>query len=385
MPTEIENPINLVLLIIGTFLSLSLGFFLLFNKSAKNRANLFLGALLLVIFTYFIPRFLLRFHLLATIPYFIGVSSFMGFLVGPFAYFYIRSCTQKGFQLRQKDWLHFIPFGIDFLSDVPQLLQSNSAKIDRYLDFVSNGALYELDWVLMLKSIHGVAYFVICTRLIFQYRKELNNKTSAIDTTFHRWILFFITMLALPIIAMLFYVYSDYQRIFITFALLCFFVFILAVYLAIIIKPELFHVFPHQLLIPESSEDKKQKYESSKLQDTQKEKYIQKLQTFVAQEKPHLEPELTLAQLSEQVNIPSHYLSQVINEKLDCNFLDFINGYRVTEAKAKLVDSKLSHYTILAVAYEAGFNAKSTFYTAFKKHTGMTPSQYRKQAKIAVA
>ncbi|MEM6318074.1 MAG: helix-turn-helix domain-containing protein [Bacteroidota bacterium] len=59
--------------------------------------------------------------------------------------------------------------------------------------------------------------------------------------------------------------------------------------------------------------------------------------------------------------------------------MDFINRYRVQEVQAKLVDSKFDHYTILGIAQEAGFNAKSTFYTAFKKVTGMTPSAYRKQ------
>lgn len=92
---------------------------------------------------------------------------------------------------------------------------------------------------------------------------------------------------------------------------------------------------------------------------------------------------MTLAQLAEQVNIPAHYVSQVINEKLATSFLDFVNGYRVKAAQAKLIDPKLSHYTILSIAYEAGFNSKSTFYTAFKKVTGMTPSQYRKGKMVA--
>ncbi|MFK7979943.1 MAG: helix-turn-helix domain-containing protein [Saprospiraceae bacterium] len=114
----------------------------------------------------------------------------------------------------------------------------------------------------------------------------------------------------------------------------------------------------------------------------QKDKYIKKLEGYMVVHKPHLEPELTLAQLSKQIKIPTHYLSQVINEKLACNFLDFVNRYRIEDAKQKLTDAKYSHYTIISIAYEAGFNAKSTFYAAFKKQTGMTPSQYRKQAKI---
>ena len=98
---------------------------------------------------------------------------------------------------------------------------------------------------------------------------------------------------------------------------------------------------------------------------TQKEKYLDKLTAFMENEKAYQSPELTLTQLSEQVKIPAHYLSQVINEKLDCNFLDFVNGYRVEDAKEKLIDPKFDHYTIVSVAYEAGFNSKSTFLYCF--------------------
>ena len=80
---------------------------------------------------------------------------------------------------------------------------------------------------------------------------------------------------------------------------------------------------------------------------------------------------------------PKHYLSQIINEKLNCNFLDFINGYRIDDAKDKLLDENYEHFTILAIAYEVGFNSKSAFYTAFKKNTNSTPSQYRKSLAVA--
>lgn len=384
MLQEIDYPVNLFVLIIGIFLCLTLGAFLFFNKSAKNNANIFLGGLIVVIFPFFLQGCLYRFHLLDRIPYFIGMGSPGLFLLGPFAYFYVRACIQKGFQLKPIDALHLLPFLINFLSHVPSFLKDKEERILQYIDFVTKGnALDESDWALVIKSLHGVIYFIISIQFILQYRKHLSNETSAIDTVFHRWMLLFIFLLAFPVSSIFFYINAEYNRIFITLQLSSFFLLLLAIYGAALIKPELFRIFPHQMLIPESAEVKKQKYENSKLQDNQKGKYVEKLQAFVHGKKPYLEPELTLAQLSEQVNIPAHYLSQVINEKLDCNFLDFINGYRVAEAKEKLVNPKLSHYTILSIAYEAGFNAKSTFYGAFKKHTGMTPSQYRKQMKIS--
>lgn len=384
MVNEIEYPINLLVVVIGAFLCVTLGIFLLFNKSAKNNANLFLGSLVLVCSCFFIQGTLYRFHLLEQFPYLTGIGNTALFLIGPFAYFYVRACTQKGFHLTPIDGLHLLPFFINFLMDVPQFLLPADQKIEAYVGFVNTGNLpYQPDWMVVVKSLHGIAYFVVSTRLILQYRKHLNNETSAIDATFHRWMLFFVILLALPLIIITVYANFGYNRIFIALQLSSFLILLLGIYAATLVKPELFHTFPHQMLLPASSEEEKQKYERSKLQPTQKEAYLHKLQTYVQEHKPFLQPDLSLAQLSEQVEIPTHHLSQVINEQLDCNFLDFINSLRVEEAKSALTDPKFSHYTIMAAAYEAGFSAKSTFYSVFKKHTGMTPSQFRKQAKVA--
>lgn len=125
------------------------------------------------------------------------------------------------------------------------------------------------------------------------------------------------------------------------------------------------------------------KYESSNLRENQKNEMVEKLLNYVVTEKPYLQPELTLNQLAEQTKIPSHHLSQVINEKIEQSFGDFINNYRVEKAKMMLADDKYSHFTIIAMAYEAGFNSKTAFYESFKKFTGTTPSNYRNSLKIS--
>ena len=120
------------------------------------------------------------------------------------------------------------------------------------------------------------------------------------------------------------------------------------------------------------------KYEGSTLQEPQKEKFLKKLLGHMETAKPFQEPELTISQLGGQLKIPPYSLSQVINEKLQCNFLDFINGYRVEAAKKLLADKNHKHLTILSIAYEVGFNSKTAFYSAFKKQTGKTPTAFRK-------
>lgn len=130
--------------------------------------------------------------------------------------------------------------------------------------------------------------------------------------------------------------------------------------------------------LQEPQEIQKQKYESSNLQEGEKVKMIKKLLLYMETEEPFKEAELTLSQLADKVKIPINYLSQIINEKMECNFLDFINRYGVEQAKKMLHDNKYEHYTIIAIAYEAGFNSKSAFYTAFKKITNMNPSNFQK-------
>ena len=223
---------------------------------------------------------------------------------------------------------------------------------------------------------------------MFRYKNHLDNTTSYIDTAFHRWLLYFLGILLFPVIGFLIMIttkfFTNYELNIATviFGIMLFFA--ASIRVALHVKPSLFHVFPHQMLMPDSKEEQKQRYEKSTLQEDSKEQYVKRLLLFMDTEKPYRSSDLTLTELSNQVNIPTHHLSQVINEKLECNFLDFINQYRVKEAQKMLVDPKLNHYTVVSIAYEAGFNSKSTFYTAFKKYTAMTPSQYKKQNQNTV-
>jgi len=291
----------------------------------------------------------------------------------------VRSCTQKDFEMRPILWLHFLPVLLALAYHMPFYLQPAEDKIIAFFKFFLEGELSVPRIITLMKILHPAIYFIICIRLVLDYRKHLSNTASYIDTAFHRWLMVFCTVLLLPVFVVVVFTITAFQLFSGTTFFAGFFIFILTVHIAAIVKPELFQTFPHQMLLPESTEVQKQKYERSNLQETQKEQYITKLKAFVELEKPYESPDFTIAQLAKKVNIPSHYLSQVINEKLGISFLDFINSYRVKSAQEKLTNPKFSHYTIMSIAYDAGFNAKSTFYSVFKKQTGMTPSAYRKQ------
>ncbi|GJQ64154.1 MAG: hypothetical protein SCALA702_32070 [Melioribacteraceae bacterium] len=106
--------------------------------------------------------------------------------------------------------------------------------------------------------------------------------------------------------------------------------------------------------------------------------YAKLIDAIMVENKPYLQPKITLNELSDLTGINRNLLSRIINEHYGKNFFDFINIYRITEFKAIAESSKNENLTILALAYQAGFNSKTTFNTAFKKLMNTTPGEYYK-------
>jgi len=125
----------------------------------------------------------------------------------------------------------------------------------------------------------------------------------------------------------------------------------------------------------------REKYSTSALLPETVRQVIPNLTQLMEKEKIFLDSDLTLRKLSRQLNIHYNHLSQIINEHMGKSFNDYINYYRIEEAKKLLTDPKTAGKTILEIAYDTGFYTKSVFNTAFKKFTGMTPSQYKKTGK----
>ncbi len=94
--------------------------------------------------------------------------------------------------------------------------------------------------------------------------------------------------------------------------------------------------------------------------------------------KPYLKSDLKISELADSLTVPYYQLSQLINDEFLVNFYDFINKYRVEEAKKLLIEDT-RNYKILAIAYEVGFNSKATFNRVFKKFTDLTPSEFKEK------
>ena len=105
----------------------------------------------------------------------------------------------------------------------------------------------------------------------------------------------------------------------------------------------------------------------------------------MAEQKPYLDPELSINDLADLVKCNRHHLSQVLNDELHRSFYDYINRFRVDEARQLLIDPANEGLKIASIAYDAGFNSLSTFNDVFKKIAGVTPSQFRKEIYSASA
>ncbi len=120
------------------------------------------------------------------------------------------------------------------------------------------------------------------------------------------------------------------------------------------------------------------KYQKSGLKDEQAEMYVKKLIDYMVQTESWKDNELSVGKIASHTDIPKHHITQVLNEYLGKNFYQFVNEYRIEYAKKLLKSPKYSAWSIVAIAYECGFNSKTAFNNFFKKHSDQTPSEFRK-------
>ena len=109
---------------------------------------------------------------------------------------------------------------------------------------------------------------------------------------------------------------------------------------------------------------------------------VTQLRSQIEKSKLYLDPDLRLSSLANKVDLPSYQISKSINIILDKNFNEYINDFRIDDAKTKLISQEFKNITILAIALESGFNSKSSFNLQFKKRTSLTPAQFRSQNSL---
>jgi AraC-like DNA-binding protein len=376
-----------ILIIIVIFQLLFISFFL-FSQEKGNKTSLFLlGAFFLSFCLNLIDGFLLLQRVYFDYPNFALWASFMPLLYGPLLYLYIRSVLFNDMVVHRKTYFHFAPFILlTLLSIISYSLQPADEKLKMLHAVIDRKIPTYIYWVAAVLYLHFFLYMFLCWRLIHQYQLAASNKFSDEQRTNLSWlrstVFFFIIFMVLGAIngIMGFTRGAKYYYLFLTVLIAIFFLFINRVMLKALRIPGIFSMMSEQ----ETKEEQPgmPKYSGSGLQEAEKKKIEDHLLQLMQKEKPYLEPELSLNQLAAQLSVKPKILSQVINEKLGHNFFDFINTYRIEEAKRLLSGSEDPKITVLEVLYEVGFNSKSSFNTLFKKNTGLTPSDFKKKHRI---
>ena len=293
---------------------------------------------------------------------------------GPFLLLYVSSLTKKE-QSFDRSWLiHLAPAIIYYLLLSPIMLLPADEKLHYVFEVMqSNTPLYMIIFGILV-SVSGPVYIVWSLILLRKHSRRIKKNFSDIEKINLLWLRNLIFGMAAIWLAVLLTEFIDEEvGSAIIFSIVTLFVFAIGYFG---IRQGL--IFTDSVEDSSSvSQESKKKYKNSPLDVEQSQSLLDRLLIFMDDEKPYLETKITLRELATSFDTNPNYLSQVINEKLDQNFYDFINKYRVQEFKKRLEEEGAMNYTLFGHAQECGFSSKSSFHEVFRKQTGQTPSQYQ--------
>ena len=311
----------------------------------------------------------------------IFISSFV-FLQLPAFYLYVLSVCYSDFKLKPKYLIHSIPFFVVNLVFVPRFYAVNLASKISFLE--KSSSMPEIQFNHILVHIQIVLYLIAAFMLLRKAKKiYLENYAGASMESLHWLFQFTLALSIFYFIALIknifkFTVYHNLSE-WVKIGLFLFELIIIFWYLyKALNNPGLFRSIDSKLQLVERIISEEKNSDPLAVSEKEYNKDLLKLQQYMIAEKPFLNPSLTIQDIAAAIKIPVRDLSLLINHKLDQHFYDFVNSYRIENAMAILKDVTKSKVTVLEILYEVGFNSKSSFNTAFKKHTGMTPTAYRK-------
>ncbi len=302
-------------------------------------------------------------------------------LHGPFLYLYVSALTSEHKHFDIRSIWHFAPFVafiLYLLIAFRSPAYSEGIRVDHISHEVGTPLLFLL--FLIITALSGPVYFLL-TYKKFQQSKESSRGFSSREVNLD-WLgklipIFGIVWTVLMVIAIIHHIFHLFSMAFCTNGLfLSLSGFIILIGYFGLKQKEVFTSFLREESKEPSSENK-MKYGASRLRGAELQKCYHQIGRYMEIKKPYLDPDLTLPKLAENLNVPSHHLSQVINEMHGSNFFDFINQFRVEEVKRKIQDPVFKNYSLLGIALESGFNSKSAFNRVFKNLTGTTPSKFR--------
>jgi len=353
---------------------------LLITKKQRKTADKFLAAFFFVICLYLLNIYSVKYALWKSHPNIILCITLVALTYGPLLYFYVTSLIGRKITKKQL-FYHSLPILGTFLIILPFAFREDSEKWLYFTDKFINLPL-NLSIGTFLQYLSAPVYFIWILKILNGHKEYLQNTHSSTDKISLGWMrkllygvitVWFIdcvnvyalnfTNLDIP-----YYVSWTIKFTFIAFIIVIGYYGINQGSIFVSVQPQSEKKF-------ESSSDSKKITSEKSAQ-----KYTDILISYMENEKVYLNNEIRIQDIAIKLNLPVHVLSYTINNNLNQNFYDFVNTYRINEAKKRLIDDEYKNLTIVAIAFDCGFNSKATFNRLFKQYTGVTPTQYKKEA-----
>lgn len=380
---------------------------LLFAKFAKTKqqSNLWLGLFLIVAVLYIFPWMVGFAGWYSTQPYrdILFYTPFHQlFLIGPFIFFYVNSLFNPSFKLSRKDWLHFVPAILYFLLCVVMVVY-DKLIVKEYF-FLKNQQDPDFDtWYQVAGFVSMIAYFIIAIKYYQAYKKAIEAIVSNTANFLFLWIRNFLVAFLVIIVMWLIIAianavfnlgYTNTWWYFFSFSICSYYIaiagFANAVETKIFFKTKIFTkqniVLLQQQRTPLLLLDAPPNFEEVVIEESlqtakSENEYViwkTQIENLLQIQKLYEEPELTLFDVAQKLSTNISLLSKVINQSFKCNFNDLVNGYRIAAFENLIAKGEHKKQTILSLAFECGFNSKSTFNRAFKKIKGISPQEFIK-------
>lgn len=355
-----------VLFLVAAMQGFFLAIVLLLNKKGNFRANVLLSAVM-ALFGFTLVHYVAYWtNYQFEFPHLLGASSTIPFLIGPLLYLYVRTLFKRD-KLAKADALHTIPWAIHFALLAPFYFQGGVAKIEQALG--GEGWLGDvMPWV---QIAHMLTYAVL------MHLQVRGGKSEETPKEVRRWVNVLVGLFAVFALAFTsYYVLVRFPFFSVEWDYMISWAMALSIYTVGFMgyrQP----IVLTGIQTPETAE-KSPKYKRSGLTEGASQELLASLQQLMASEKLYLDNQLKLPTLADRLGTTTHHLSQVINASMQCNFAEMLSRYRVAEAKRLMELDAYSNTPVIQIAYEVGFNNKTSFNNAFKKVEGVSPGQFKK-------
>lgn len=370
-----------VLIVVFVFQGIFILFSILISKSRRKRIENRVLVVLVVVLLWMLLEFLcVRNKINLGLSFFYGTRYGSWLVLGPLVFFYFRAIAKAKKRLTKQDVLHFVPFVI-FVIVLPLLLGDtlNQRQIDYGMLSVFDHRQkiiapteYLYSYVFMGQFLSFATYLMFSLLLIRKYSIQIRQEYAQINTKV-KWlrlfILSFILMFIFTAIFLFLLLKTDIYRRHMD-------------YLYVIPVGLLFYAIGY-FLVDENwapLEEKRPKYANSTFDQKKRLDYVKKLETLIKEESLYLNPNIRLRDLAKRMDMSSHHLSQLLNQHYNASFFDFINKYRVENAKELIKNHP--ERILIHIAFDSGFNNKTSFVNSFKKFEQTTPSRFKEDLSL---